>query len=273
MRPEHARILLTGATGGIGQASARELAGSGAKLLLAGRSPARLAAQARELEDLGSDCASWRDADLTDAAALSGLAQAAAEWGCNVVVHAGGASAFGPAGAQTPESLQQVLGTNLLAPMQLTTMLLPHLQAQPKAQVVFLGSALGAIGLPGFSTYCASKFGLRGYAQALRRELAGSPVRIQFMGPRSTRTPFNDAAVEAYNRATGTAMDEPGAVAQALLRLLQDEAPERFLGFPERLAVRLNGAVPTWLDGAFERHRRAAAGAATRPSDPLLPRG
>lgn len=273
MRPQDARILLTGATGGIGQAGARLLARAGAKLMLAGRSPARLAAQARELQALHGDCASWREADLTDAAALSGLAQAAAGWGCNVLVHAGGAPAFGLAAAQEPQALQRVLATNLLAPMQLTTMLLPHLQAQPAAQVLFLGSALGAIGLPGFSTYCAGKFGLRGYAQALRRELADTPVRVQFLGPRSTRTPFNDAAVEAYNRATGTAMDEPGAVAQALLQLLQDEAPERFLGFPERLAVRLNGAVPTWLDGAFARHRKAAADTAARPTDSLLPRG
>ena len=68
--------------------------------------------------------------------------------------------------------MQAVLQANLLAPMLLTQALLPHLLRQPRAQVVFVGSALGRIGLPGFSVYGASKAGLHGFAEALRRELA-----------------------------------------------------------------------------------------------------
>ena len=52
-------------------------------------------------------------------------------------------------------------------------------------------------------------------------------------------------------------MDSPSRVAETLLRSLQDEAAERFIGFPERLAVRINGAVPTLLDGSFDKHRRS----------------
>ena len=151
-----------------------------------------------------------------------------------------------------------MLDTNLLAPMLLTQALLPHLRAMPRAQVIFVGSALGRIGLPGFSVYSASKFGLRGFAEALRRELGDSRVRVQYLGPRSTRTAFNDAAVEAYNRATGTAMDPPEGWPQALLRLLESERAERFLGFPETLAVRLNGLAPA-LAGRRVRQAPAAA--------------
>jgi len=153
--------------------------------------------------------------------------------------------------------MRQVLDINLLAPIRLTQALLPHLRSQARAQVICVGSALGSIGLPGFSVYSASKFGLRGFAEALRRELSRSSVRVQYVGPRSTRTGFNDAAVEAYNAATGTAVDAPSRVAATLLRSLHDEAAERFIGFPERLAVRLNGAVPTLLDGSFDKHRRS----------------
>lgn len=115
---------------------------------------------------------------------------------------------------------------------------------------------LGRLALPGFSVYAASKFGLRGFAEALRRELADTPVRVQYLGPRSTRTDFNDTAVESYNRATRTATDRPEQVARALRALLENEAAESFLGFPEKLAARLNGLAPTWLDGAFAAHRR-----------------
>jgi len=199
----------------------------------------------------------WQVADLGEAAPVDELVAVATEWRCNVLVHAAGVPCFGALETVDAETMRRVLDINLLAPMRLTQALLPHLRAQGRAQVICLGSALGRIGLPGFSIYSASKFGLRGFAEALRRELSGTGIRVQYVGPRSTRTSFNDAAVQAYNAATGTAMDSPNRVAETLLRSLQDGAAERFIGFPERLAVRINGAVPTLLDGSFDKHRRS----------------
>jgi len=258
MKARDARILLTGATGGIGRAAARTLRAAGARVLLSARSEGALALLARELAAAG-DGPPWVEADLCDPAQVRRLAQKASTWGCNVLVHAAGAPAFGPLAAETPEHMAAVLNTNLLAPMMLTQAMLPHLQRQDRAQVLLLGSVLGALGLPGFSVYSAGKFGLRGFAEALRRELAGSGVRVQYLGPRSTRTGFNSAGVEAYNRATGTAMDGVDVVAAALLRMLEDESAERFLGFPEKLGVRLNGLAPAAMDGSFRRHGRSLA--------------
>ena len=257
MRAADARVLLTGASGGIGQAAALALRQAGARVMGVGRSNAPAAG--------GMD---WVRADLTTPAGLFALTEAATDWGANVLVHAAGAPCFGPLGAVPPAQLQAVLQANLLAPMLLTQRLLPHLLRQPRAQVVFVGSALGRIGLPGFSVYGASKAGLHGFAEALRRELNGTSVRVQILGPRSTRTGFNDPAVEAYNQATGTAMDRPEAVAAALLALIESEAAERFLGFPERLAVRLNGLLGALLDGSFAKHRRSLPAA---PLDTLTP--
>ena len=260
MKPSEARVLLTGAGGGIGRAAATLLVKAGASVMLVGRSPARLAAQARSLV---RDCAAprnrveWYAADLTRVASLAGIAEVAAGWSSNVVVHGAGVPGFGRLESFGAPDLQQVLQLNLLAPMLLTQAMLEHLRSLPAARIIFIGSVLGALGLPGFSVYSASKFGLRGFAQSLRRELADSQVRVQYLGPRSTRTPFNSGEVESYNQATGTAMDEPEVAARALLRLIESGAPERFLGFPERLAVRLNGLVPAWLDGAFDKNRRS----------------
>jgi len=254
MKAADARVLLTGASGGIGQAAAQVLQRAGARILGVGRSAAPAPG------GMG-----WVRADLTTPAGLFAVTEAAADWGANVLVHAAGAPCFGPLGAVPPAQLQAVLQANLLAPMLLTQRLLPHLLRQPRAQVVFVGSALGRIGLPGFSVYGASKAGLHGFAEALRRELNGTSVRVQILGPRSTRTAFNDPAVEAYNHETGTAMDRPEAVATALLALIESEAAERFLGFPERLAVRLNGLLGALLDGSFVQHRRSL------PTVPLQP--
>jgi short-subunit dehydrogenase len=248
MKAADARVLLTGAGGGIGSAMAEALRDAGAAVMGVGRRPGP---------------GTWVQADLATVDGIAAVAGAASAFGANVVVHAAGVPAFGALRTLSPAQLQQVLQLNLLAPMQLTQALLPQLLARPRAQIVFVGSALGRIGLPGFSAYGASKAGLHGFAEALRRELADTPVRVQILGPRSTRTGFNDAAVEAYNRATGTAMDTPQVVAAALLALLESESAERFIGFPERLGVRLNGVLGARLDGSFARHRRSLSNPVT----------
>lgn len=259
MKAKQARIVLTGASGGIGQAAALAFVEAGAAVMLVGRSATQLSRQATELARSGCAAApvDWHAADLAQPADIAALAAAATAWDANVIVHGAGLPSFGRLDDIPAQDMQRVLQTNLLAPMLLTQALLPHLRRLPRAQVICVGSAMGRIGLPGFSVYNASKFGLRGFAEALRRELADSAVQVQYFGPRSTRTAFNDAGVQAYNAATGTAMDAPERVAAALLRLLEDEAAERFMGYPEKLAVRLNGLVPTWLDRVFAPHRRS----------------
>jgi short-subunit dehydrogenase len=277
MKANDMRVLLTGASGGIGQAAAAALVRAGAAVTLTGRSSERLAAQQRELArriDVQAPRVEWIAADLTTSAGVAALVEAGAAWGANVLVHNAGTPSFGRLEALDTDHLQAVLQTNLLAPMLLTHALLPHLRRQPRAQVLCVGSALGAIGLPGYSVYSASKFGLRGFAEALRRELGDSAVRVQYLGPRSTQTDFNDAAVLAYNHATGTTMDAPAVVAEALLRQLEDEAAERFIGFPEKLAVRLNGLAGPLLDGSFKQHRRCLpdAAGATNAAAPIQAR-
>ena len=270
MRAERARVLFTGAGGGIGRAAVHTLLGAGASVMLVGRSAGRLASQANELTRSHDPArVAWHAADLLCSDCIGAVAGAAASFNTNVVVHAAGVPSFGPLQSLATGELQRVLHINLLAPMLLTQALLPHLRSLPRAQVLFVGSALGRLGLPGFSVYCASKFGLRGFAESLRRELGESTVRVQYLGPRSTRTAFNDAAVGAYNRATGTAMDDPQVVADALLRLLRDDTrAERFIGWPEKLAGRLNALVPTWLDAAFTRHSRCLQQTAPAPVPP-----
>jgi len=266
MKLENARVLLTGANGGIGHEVATALMDAGASVLLVGRSATRLSAQCQALQSKTKPArVQWHDAELDDLVSIANLSRAAADWNCNVVVHGAGVASFGRLESVAPADMHQLLSVNLLAPMVLTQALLPHLRRLPRAQVVCIGSVVGAMGLPGYSVYGASKAGLRGFAQALRRELADSSVKVQYLGPRSTRTAFNSGAARAYADATNTASDTPAVVAQALLEMVRHETAERFLGFPEKLAVRINGLASTLLDGAFAPHRKhlqAASGAA-----------
>ena len=128
-----------------------------------------------------------------------------------------GVPAFGALEARTPASMRDVLHTNLLAPMLLTQALLPHLRRQPRAQVILrrLGArAHRPAGLQRVQRQQVRPARLRRGAAPRTRPTPA--VRVQYLGPRSTRTGFNSAGVEAYNRATGTAMDAPAVVAEAL---------------------------------------------------------
>jgi len=275
MKPLDARVLLTGASGGIGQATASALLRAGASVLLVGRSATSMNDLSRRLIANGAAASRvrWLSADITLDQDVQRLAAEVDRLGCSVVIHGAGLPAFGALPSLSPADIRSVLQTNLEAPVLLTQALLPHLLKLPNAQVICVGSALGRMGLPGYSVYSASKFGLLGFAQALRRELAGTRVQVQYIGPRSTRTRFNAPAVTAYNRATGTAQDAPETVANAIVRLLADGSAERFLGFPERLAVRLNALAPVWFDRVFRKHaahlRNSQSPTPAVPASPL----
>lgn len=227
MKLETCRVLITGASGGIGQALVEQMCAAGAQVLAVGRDADRLAAlRARFPERLHHVAA-----DLGSAAGLdAGAAAAQAFGGLNCVIQAAGINRFDLLEQQDDAAIAEQLALNLLAPMQLTRRLLPLLRAQPRALLLYVGSTFGAIGFPGFAAYSASKFGLRGFAEALRRELADTGIRVLHVAPRATRTATNADAVVAMNAALGVAMDTPQQVATQIVQALRDETPECALG-------------------------------------------
>ncbi len=243
------RILLTGASGGIGRALALALAQRGARLLLVGRNPSALQALADELPVP----AEWRAVDLCDAEGRRGLVEAAREIGVDMLINAAGVNRFGLFAHQSPESVDALISLNVTATLQLTQAMLPLLKAADEAWIVNLGSTFGAIGYPGYASYCASKAALRGFSQALRRELADTAIHVHYVAPRATRTTMNDATVDALNAELGNAMDDPRQVAEAIIRAVEQRAADRHLGWPERLFVRLNAVVPSVVDRALRR--------------------
>ena len=239
------RALLTGASGGIGRAIAAALGPHCDELVLVGRDAARLAQSAAAAgptaRTVVADLASAED---RDAISLPGI---------NLLINNAGAGDFGWLEGQSDATLARIVETNVLAPMQLTRRLLPELRRQPEAWIVNVGSIMGYLGYPGHAAYCASKFALRGFSEALRRELADGPVRVLYFAPRAARTAMNAAALCALNAELGVAMDEPAAVAAALMRLLERPAAERLLGMPERLFARINQLAPWLVDRALAR--------------------
>jgi len=263
--------VLTGATGGIGRAIAVRLAPHCRTLLLVARDTAKLARLQHEIEAAGGKYRAVA-ADLTTAGGREAVARAAAEapGGIDLLVNNAGAGEFAWLADQDDAALERVVRLNVLAPMQLTRRLLPLLLAQRAARIVNVGSIFGHLGYPGYAAYCASKFALRGFSEALRRELADGPVQVTWFAPRSTRTAMNRDAVGALNAELGVAMDDPAAVAEAFLDHLRRPARERLLGMPEGLFARLNQIVPGLVDRALRRQlpviRRHARGDTSQPT-------
>lgn len=241
-----ARVLLTGASGGLGQELARQLAAAGAALLLTGRDASRLTG----IVPAGSEV-ECVEADLDDPEGIAKLVAAARRFRVNVLINNAGIGCFGLLEEQSWPDIGQVLKTNLESPMRLTHALLPWLTTQPQAAIVTVGSTFGSLPFPGFAAYSAAKAGLRGFSQALRRELADSSVAVLHLAPRAIDTPLNSRAVNALNRELGNRSDSPSDVARQIIGALQRSERERHFGFPERLFAWLNGVAPRLIDQAL----------------------
>lgn len=243
-------ILLTGASGGIGQQLAEHLCAGGARVLLVGR-------QAERLEALVARCQGRAEsvcADITESAGREAVLQAARRFGgINLLINAAGVNHFSLLEQHDEEALAALVQLNVTATLQLTHRLLPMLRQQSQAMVVNIGSTFGSIGYPGFAAYCASKFALRGFSEALRRELADTRVKVMYVAPRATRTSMNEQSVVAMNDELKVAMDDPALVADAVIGAIVREREELYLGWPEKLFVRLNSLLPRVVDQALRK--------------------
>ena len=273
MKPADMKVLLTGATGGIGERLATVLAVRGARLLLTARDTAKLDGLCERLSARGTHCESVA-ADIGTAEGRAALLVAARrfEGGINVLVNNAGINRFGLFAEHDPSEIAALLETNVVAPMLLTRGLLPVLARQPASLVVNLGSVIGSIGVPGQVAYASSKFALHGFSESLRRELAGSTTRVVYVAPRSTDTGMNDEALRQMNEAMGVSSDDPGVVATKIADAITTERRERFIGWPERLFVKINALVPGLVDRALEKQSKHLATEPAGPS-PATPDG
>jgi len=238
------RVLLTGATGGIGQAVLKQLLQLQASVVISSRSSSKLA----ELQATAPQHILAVTADITDEAGRQALFNFCRQHGgIDVLINNAGISQFAEASGQHIEAL---LNTNLLAPVRLCQLFLPMLQ-QRSGTILNVGSAFGSIGYPGFSGYCAAKFGLRGYTEALSRELSDSNVKVLYFAPRATQTGINSSQVDAMNKALGQGVDSPDYVAMALAEQLISGKRRYYVGWPEKIFVRLNGVFPAVVDNAL----------------------
>jgi short-subunit dehydrogenase len=267
MKLKGSKVLITGGAGGIGAAIAAEALARGADVLLADRDPAALSRVARQIGTPSGEVDTLA-VDLTQAAELDTLCAHAQSWrgGIDILINSAGINCFGLLQEQTARDLERTLAINTQAPMLLVQRLLAYLQQRPAASIVNIGSVFGNIGYPGYAAYSASKFAIRGFTEALRRELADTQVSCHYIAPRATRTGINTAAVEAMNRELGVTMDDTATVAREVCDALEKGTASTVVGWPEKLFARINAVLPGLVDGAIVKQLPVIRRYASRPA-------
>ena len=250
MKLKNKRILLTGADGGIGTSIAKKLHYQGCKLILAGIA-------ATSLKNLNQTMDNQHEViavDLsTDEGRQSLYDQVKVLGGIEGLINNAGIIDFSFIGQQDSQRLEALISINLIVPMILCQMFIAQFKEKPAAFILNMGSTFGSIGYPGFSAYSASKFGLRGYTETLRRELSDSHIQVIYLAPRAVKTSINSPAIVAMNKKLGSTMDDPSLVANAVISMLKDGKTSAYLGWPEKLFVKVNGLFPKIVDYALGR--------------------
>jgi short-subunit dehydrogenase len=249
--------LVTGASSGIGAATARALAADGYAVALVARRRDRLDALAAELERGGRPALSC-PADVTDAAAVRALVERVVQtWGrVDVLVNNAGRGMAATVEATTEADLRALLELNLVAVLTMTRAVLPGMLARRAGHIVNVGSVAGRRGMPLRSAYAATKFALTGFTESLRQEVRRRGVHVTLVQPIYTATEFDAVEIRRAEPLRTRPVQSPETVARAVVRALRRPRAEIYPFPPARILGVLSVLSPRFVDWLIRRRWR-----------------
>jgi len=224
------KVFITGGSGGIGRPLVNLLKQAGAEVSSFDRS-----SEGSLTENLDRICV--------------GLLQETPD----ILINMAGVNSFAYCEEQPYEEL---IDLNLLAPMRLTQAVLPGMKSRGEGQIVTIGSMAALIPLPHLTGYVATKAGLKGFTDALRRELSGTAIVVTHIVPRAVKTEMNAGKLAEINQRTGTHHDDPETIAKAIFSAIIKGKKEVRIGWPERLFAFLQANIPVLVDRGLQKNRR-----------------
>jgi len=233
-----ARVLLTGASGGIGCALVAALRRRGAQLVISSRDPS--------VSDDGADGLTFIRADLTDEEQVRHLADAAGE--IDVLINNAGVGWYGNAAQMPCTDVRRLVEINMLAPLLLTRLLLPGMTGRKRGHIVFVGSVAGHLGVENEAVYSATKAALRTYAEALRAEVRRQGVGVSVVSPGAVATKFFEHRGAAYQRTWPSAIPAE-AVAAAVVHAVERSDKQVFVPHWLRVPALLHDGLPAIYRG------------------------
>jgi short-subunit dehydrogenase len=239
MRISGCVALVTGASSGIGRATAVRLHREGAKVILHGRDQRALAELAGTVDGV------VLPGELSEPAQVDRVAREAAEaYGrIDILVNNAGAGWAGSFPEMPGADLDRLVSVNLTAPLRLTHAVLPAMLERGSGFLMFVTSIAGRTGVAGEAVYSATKSGLDAFAESLRFELRGSGVGVGVLVPGVVATRFFDRRGRPYQRERPRPL-APGPVADALVRTIATGRAEAYAPGWLRLPVAVRGALP-----------------------------
>jgi short-subunit dehydrogenase len=253
------RILITGASGGIGRCLADQAARQGARVVLAARSADRLEELAASLRKAGHEAVPV-PADVTSPEDRQRLVQTAVAQlgGLDVLVNNAGVASFGHFADSSEAVLRQIMEVNFFAPAELIRLAVPALRRGRQPAVVNISSMCGRRALPAWPEYSASKFAVCGLTEALRGEMARFDIDVLLVLPGLTRS---DLARHMLRKEGRMKIDfeagmPPELVAGRVLRALQHNRTETVVGRDARWMLRVNKYFPRLVDWLIARRVR-----------------
>ena len=246
------RIVIVGASGGLGAALAREYAGPNVAFLILGRSRERLEMVRADVEKAGG-IATCRCVDITDFQGMEdALTTFADGGGVNLFFLAAGVKTGNRNAVEKARQLERVISVNLTGTIRAVQTLLPHLIDQKQGQLVLFGSLAAIAPQPDILSYSATKAGIHAYGTALRRVLRGTGVSVHVVSPGFVDTPMTDRHIGR------TPLKVPVTTAARVIRRgLERRQP--YIAFPKRLVwlIRLQNLLPPSVSDWFDRGFRA----------------
>lgn len=259
MELRNLHVVLTGSTGGLGTTLALALATQGAVVGLVGRDPVKLHALQKRIAAQGGK-SHIVVADLSQPN-MAGqiLKQSLREMGhVDLLINNAGVIEFTEFVQQSEVNIDNMVHTNVTSTLLLSRAFVEYFQQRGRGHLAFVGSIFGSLGFPHFATYCASKFAVHGFSQALRRELVGTNIGITYIAPRAIATPMNDTRTNAMWQAAGQAVDDPQQVTDKIVRALQKDQQELFIGQPQSFFAWLNGLAPRLVNVGLKQQTALA---------------
>lgn len=281
MRPDPGlTVLVTGASSGIGRATAHLYAARGAQLVLASRSPGPLDEVRRECLERGALDVLVHPVDVGDAPACSALVDAAVQrYGhVDVAVHSAAVAAYGELETLPLDVLEAVVRTNVLGPLHVARPVLAQMREQDHGRLVLVGSLLGRVAVPHLGSYVVTKWAVRAIARVLELETRDArDVRVSLVSPGGVDTPIYRLAANYRDRVPRAPwpVDSPEKVARAVARAVERPTRERSVGPANGLVVAGSVLAPKVYDalvgplmrlGGFTR-----TGAVNGPGNVLAP--
>ena len=246
--------IVTGASAGIGEATARVLAGAGMRVAVCARRRERLDRLAADLAATGREAA-VDGLDVTDAGAVRAMVDdVASRWGSiDVLVNNAGRGLSATVEDTKPEEFRALLELNVMAVFTATQAVLPWMRRSGRGHIINVSSIVGRRGVPYRGAYSATKFALGGLSEALRVELRGTGIDVSLVYPIGTATEFHDVESRRAGQGRQGPIQSSEHVARCILRCVRRPRAEVYPFRPSWLLALASVIAPRLVDIGMRR--------------------